>query len=176
MLAQPDDDTKRAHLLEVFRERGHEVLVESGTYLGDTVAAFVPHAARILSIEVEPALHQRAVARFAGQPQVELLLGDALDVVPQVLRMLDRPPLVWLDGHFSAGITGQGAEIEPAATILRRIGRSGMPAGTTLVVDDLRLFGRDPEFPLLEELVEGARLAAPSGRVYTGLDSLIIEA
>lgn len=172
----PEPEAKRAHLLDIFTARGHRILLESGTYLGDTVAYFVPYAERIISIEVEPKLYADARERFANEPKVELIEGDALQIVPQVLQMLDEPPLMWLDGHFSGGVTGQGEEIEPAGTILHRLARIHKPAGITVVIDDLRLFGRDPEFPTLDALVNSARHAFPSGRIYVGLDSLVIEA
>ena len=176
MVEPPSSESKREHLLDLFSARRHDVLVESGTYLGDTVAFFIPHARRIVSIEVEPALFEAARARFRGEQTVELILGDALDIVPQVLQMLDTPPLLWLDGHFSGGVTGQGSEVEPAGTILFRLGRIHKPAGTTIVIDDLRLFGFDPTFPTLDELVRNARSAFPHARLYTGLDALVIEA
>lgn len=152
------------------------MLVESGTHLGDTVAFFLPHARRIVSVEVEPKLYEAAAARFAADTSVELILGDALDIVPQLLQLVDAPPLVWLDGHFSGGVTGRGQQVEPAGTIIHRLGRIRIPPGTTLVIDDLRLFGFDPTFPTLDELVTVARSSFPRARIYTGLDALIVEA
>ena len=136
----------------------------------------MPHARRIISIEVEPKLYADARERFAGAPNVELIHGDALEIVPQLLQMLDDPPLLWLDGHFSGGVTGQGAEVEPAGTILHRLARIRKPAGMTTVIDDLRLFGRDVTFPTLDELVNNARAAFGDARIYAGLDALVIEA
>jgi hypothetical protein len=171
----PAPRTKRRQLLALFREHGHDILVESGTYLGGTVAFFVPYASRIVSVEIDPTLHARARTRFAAVPHVDLRLGDAADVIPSVIADLGRPCLLWLDGHFSGGATGRGQVNEPAADILRRIGTTA-PAGTTIVVDDLRLFGRDPYVPSLEELLAVAREAFPASRIATGLDCLIVSA
>ena len=55
------------------------------------------------------------------------------------------------------------------------MGWLGVPPGTTVVVDDLRLFGREPTFPTLPTLVGRAQSAFPAAGVYTGLDSLIIR-
>jgi hypothetical protein len=73
-------------------------------------------------------------------------------------------------------VTGAGEEIEPAASILARLGAARTPAGTTIVVDDLRLFGLHPDFPGLDELVDRARQGFPDARIRVGLDSLVIEA
>jgi GT2 family glycosyltransferase len=172
----PDGTAKREHLLSLFRARGHRTVLESGTFMGDTVEYFMPHAARIISVEVEPKLFADAQRKFEGVANVELVLGDALHVIPEIIARLDDPPLVWLDGHFSEGVTGSGDEIEPAASILARLGAVGTPKGTTLVVDDLRLFGQHPDFPGLDELVERARQGFPEARIRVGLDSLVIEA
>jgi hypothetical protein len=170
----PAPRTKRRQLLGLFREGRHDVIVESGTYLGGTVAFFVPHASRIVSVEIDPALHARAQQRFSADPNVDLRLGDALEVVPSVIAELDRPCLLWLDGHFSGGITGRGDVDEPAAEILRRLGTIA-PPGTTIVVDDLRSFGRDPDAPSLDELLSSARAAFPESRITTGVDCLIVR-
>lgn len=139
------------------------------------VAYFLPHADRIVSIEIEAKLYAAARRRFAGQPTVELIEGDATDVVPQLLQMMDQPPLLWLDGHFSEGVTGQGREIEPAATILQSLARIRIPSGMTIVVDDLRLFGREPGYPTIDTLLASSRAAFSQARIYSGLDALIIE-
>ena len=171
----PEATAKRAHLLSLFRARGHQTLLESGTFVGDTVEYFMPHAVRIISVEVEPKLFADAQRRFAGVPNVELVFGDALHLVPGIVDQLEDPPLIWLDGHFSEGVTGSGDEIEPAASILARLGAVRTPPGTTIVVDDLRLFGEHPDFPGLDELVDRARQGFPDARIRVGLDSLVIE-
>jgi hypothetical protein len=171
----PEGTAKREHLLSLFRARGHRTVLESGTFMGDTVEYFMAHAARIISVEVEPKLFADAQRKFEGVANVELVLGDALHVIPEIVAQLDDPPLIWLDGHFSEGVTGSGDEIEPAASILARLGAVGAPAGTTIVVDDLRLFGLHPDFPGLDELVQRARQSFPEARIRVGLDSLVIE-
>jgi len=170
----PSERAKRRHLLTLFRAGGHRSFVESGTYLGGTVAFFVPHAERIISVEVDERLYARAQERFRGVAHVEILRGDAFEVLPRIVGALAEPPLVWLDGHCSDGSTGQGSEFEPAIEILPRLAAS-TPPGTTVVVDDVRLFGSEPRMPTLEALVDGARAAFPSASVRVELDSLVIR-
>jgi hypothetical protein len=172
----PAPRTKRRQLLGLFREGRHDVIVESGTYLGGTVEAFLDHAARIVSIELDPALAEQAAGRFAGQPHVQIVHGDSTVELPRALRGIAEPPLVWLDGHFSGGVTALGDESEPAATILDLLAREGLPHGTTVVVDDLRLFGADPAWPSLETLLGSARAAFPQARIHAEVDALVIGA
>jgi hypothetical protein len=170
----PPPQAKRRHLLQLFRERGHTLFVEAGTYRGDTVAFFLGHADRIVSVEVEPNLQAAAERRFEGEPAVEILLGDALDLVPPLVAREAASTLLFLDGHCSGGVTGEGREHEPAASILAALASAEHGAPLTIVVDDLRLFGTDPEFPTLDALIAGARDAFPEARIHAGLDALII--
>ena len=170
----PPPAAKRAHLRRLLDERGHTVFVEAGTYLGDTVAYMAKHARQVVSVELHDELWARADERFARDPTVDIRHGDAGDVVPAVVAELTAPPLIWLDGHYSGEGTAAGEEDEPAGAILRSLGEVA-PAGTTIVVDDLRLFGTE-HYASLSELVRAAALAFPQARVRTGLDSLVIEA
>jgi hypothetical protein len=176
-LGPPADRAKRRHLLSVFRARGHEILVESGTYLGGTVLFMQPHARRIVSVEIEPVLYEAARQRFEDDESVELHLGDAAVLIPELVAGLAEPALVWLDGHFTGGVnTLQGEAIEPAPGILESLGDLELPKGMTVVVDDLRLFGRGEGFPALDALLLSASRAFPEAQIATGLDSLVIAA
>jgi hypothetical protein len=172
----PAGDAKRAHLLNVLQHRGHRIFVESGTYLGEAVEFIRPHVDAVITVEIEPKLYAAAAQKFAADPGIEVLQGDALELIPSIVRELPAPALIWLDGHFSGGVTGQGEYVEPAPVILERFATEPPPAGSTIVVDDLRMFGRDPEpWPSLDGLLAAARKAFPSARVYAGLDSLVIQ-
>ena len=83
--------------------------------MGGTVGYFLPHARRIVSVEIEPRLYEAAQHRFRSSPSVELVLGDALEEIPRVLAGVSDPPLVYLDGHFTGGVnTEPGRFVEPA--------------------------------------------------------------
>lgn len=172
----PPDLVKRLHLLSVFQRRGHDTLVESGTYLGGTVEFFLPHAKRIFTVELDPALYRDAAAKFAPHPAVTVLHGDATDHVPRILAGLRDPALVWLDGHYSGGVTARGAEDEPALTILDALGEQGLPEGSTIVVDDLRGFTDHADGLSLERLLATARRAFPAARLCCQVDGLVIAA
>lgn len=173
--APPATYAKRHHLLALLRERGHDMVIETGTYLGETTAFLASHVRRVVSIEIEPRLHALAVERFRDQQHVEIRLGDGMEIVPQLVSELDAPCLIWLDGHFSGGITGRGALDEPAVEILRRIETERPPRGMTIVVDDLRVFGSEPSAPALDTLVAAAREVFPKARITAELDSLVIR-
>lgn len=170
----PSEEVKRLHLLNVFVERGHEVFVESGTYLGGTVDFFLAHARRIFSVELAPKLFADAAERFAGAPHVTILEGDATVHVPRIVADLDEPPLIFLDGHYSCGETACGDEVEPALTILCLLGEAGVPDGTTIVIDDVRTFQSRGVQLSLEELVGACRRCFPHAEIYCNVDALVV--
>jgi hypothetical protein len=174
-LVSPPAIAKRRHLLNALQSRKHRIFVEAGTYKGETTAFFVPHADQVISVELHDGLFAAAQQRFARYPNVTLIHGDSLVAIPKVVANCSTPPLVYLDGHFSGDGTAQGAEMEPAESTLRRLA-DVTPAGTTIVVDDLRLFGSGlAGFPQLDAITNAARAAFPSAVIRAGLDSIVIE-
>jgi protein-L-isoaspartate O-methyltransferase len=167
----PTARAKQRFLGRLAQEGGHRVFIESGTLFGDTTQYMLRHCELVTTVELEPTLYERAARRFEGNPAVTVIHGDALDEIPQLVAASPHPPLVWLDGHHSGGGTAVGAVVEPAVEILRAL--TGVARGTTLVVDDLRMFGMG-DMPTLLELVDAASRVAQS--VQVGPDNLVIRA
>lgn len=170
--SRPSEVVKRRHLLRLFQERGHSILVESGTYMGGTVDFFLPHAAEIVSVELDDRLYAAARERFAGHAHVRIVHGDSRDAIPAEVARAQSAPLVWLDGHWSGTGTALGDEPEPALTILQRLAQAPLLAGTTIVVDDVRLLGREGA-PPLEDVVAAAAGLSSSASLSIGFDSLV---
>src|SRR5215207_1714189 len=61
-----------------------DVLVETGTFLGDTIWSQKDYFKKIYSIELSHELHAQAVKRFGGDRHVELLQGDSSDKLSDV--------------------------------------------------------------------------------------------
>ena len=82
------------------------------------------------------------------------LQGDALKLLPSVLERVEvRDALVFLDGHFSGGVTAHGELAEPACEeILALAGYKDKI--NALIVDDFRCFGRDKGYPSRSRLLE----------------------
>ncbi|WP_156671426.1 MULTISPECIES: class I SAM-dependent methyltransferase [unclassified Mycobacterium] len=175
-LTSPPAIAKQRHLLNVFRSRRHHILIEAGTYKGETTAFFAQHAEHVYSVELHQELFAAAEKRFAAQSNVTLIHGDSLIEIPKlVANCQGDPPLVFLDGHFSGMGTAEGIEMEPAESTLRKL-TDVAPPGTTIVIDDLRLFGSGlAGFPQLDTITAAARTAFPRAVIRTGLDSIVIE-
>jgi len=135
--------------------------IESGTYFGDTSLMLAEHGCRVVTIEPEPGLAARAERRFRDDARVDVVRGLSEEVLPGLLDRTGPVLAVWLDGHYSAGVTHQGPqdtpirfEIDAISTRLERFER------LVVFVDDVRCF--DPgidsysTYPPREYLVEWA--------------------
>lgn len=139
-------DRKRAILREYGQRRDCRVFVETGTYLGDTLAALAGDFDTLHSIELSPQLHRDAERRFAGQPHIHLHLGNSGDVLPALLRTINEPCLFWLDGHASGSDTAQHDELTPILRELRAIAAHPVK-NHVILIDDAREFGRGKGYP-----------------------------
>jgi hypothetical protein len=147
----PPHVVKQLAIVGYQRSRRFDTFVETGTFTGEMVEAMRPHFRRIISIEMAPEIHRQAVRRFAGDPQVELLLGDSAIVLPRVLEQIRHPALFWLDGHFMGVNTARGNEDSPVRAELTAL--LGHPVRDHLVlIDDARLFTGAAGYPTIEEL------------------------
>jgi FkbM family methyltransferase len=134
----------RQYLVRQYAERyGREVLIESGTCYGNTVAAVLDLFSEIWTVELAPLLRAQAVARFASAPHVHCVLGDTTDVLPGLLTQASgRPALLWLDGHWSEGDTARGERETPIVAELEAV--LSRPERYVVLVDDARCFSGRP--------------------------------
>lgn len=120
--------------------------VETGTFMGSTTAVLARQAKMVHSIEPEPTLFANAAKRFEGARNVEILKGVSEEIFPVLLPKISGDVSFWLDGHYSAGTTFQGAKDTPIVEELRCIGENiGHFGRLVVLVDDLRCF--DPSIP-----------------------------
>ena len=125
------------------------MLVETGTYMGETAWALRRDFERIETIELEPTLARLARIRFGRTNSVGVHEGDSAAVLPRILETLDAPALFWLDAHPSTDRTARGGPI-PLRSELAAIAAHGV-RGHVVVIDDLQYIGQ-PGYPSREEL------------------------
>jgi|KBSSwiStaDraftv2_1062776.scaffolds.fasta_scaffold53032_3 hypothetical protein len=149
----PPHMAKQRMLREYAKRYGLRVFVESGTYFGDMLEAMKADFDRIYSVELSRDLHEKAITRFQGINNIELIHGDSSIELERIMAKINQPALFWLDGHYSAGVTARGAKDTPIYEELRHI-LNASERGHVIIVDDARCFGTDPAYPSIEELSE----------------------
>jgi len=128
-----------------------QILIETGTYLGDMVHAMKKSFSRIISFELDHNLATQAQQRFANDPHIEIVEGDSGKLLDEHLATINEPCLFWLDGHYSGGITAKGALETPIKNELTAI-LSHPVDGHVILIDDARCFTGENDYPTLDEL------------------------
>jgi len=134
------------------RRYGLRTFIETGTFTGEMVEAMSERVSRIVSIEVDPALHAQAVRRFADRPHVQILLGDSGHLLPHVLASLTEPALFWLDGHYMGEGTGRGELDSPIVAEMSALAAHPV-RGHVVLIDDARLFDGTGGYPELQSFM-----------------------
>jgi hypothetical protein len=126
------------------------ILVETGTYLGDMVWAQKNYFKKIFSIELGVELWENAVKRFKDYSSITILKGDSGKILNEVIPLLDEIAIFWLDGHYSAGITAKGDKECPIFEELEAIFKSNF--SHILLIDDAMYFNGTADYPTMKEL------------------------
>lgn len=133
------------------------LFVETGTYLGDMIAAVLSVFDRIYSIELSREIFQQATKRFVHFSHVTLLNGDSAEILPGLLAAIDQPCLFWLDAHYSAGFTARAEDETPIEKELAGIFEHPLAARHVVLIDDARHFDGTSGYPTIRALEEFAR-------------------
>ena len=169
----PPHAAKQELLRATSREHGLRTLVETGTFMGDMVAAMLREFDSVHTIELAPHLAAAARRRFRAVASVTVHEGDSGAVLPAILRTIDRPTLFWLDGHWSAGVTARGDRDTPIVGELDAIFGHPLARSHAILVDDARLFDGRGDYPRIDE-IERRCCAAGIGPVRVADDVIRI--
>ena len=150
---RPDSGVyKIRRLRQLGEEHGLEHLIETGTFYGQTISALIDDFRLLTSIEIYEPLYAWNVSQFKDTSKVAILRGDSGEKLGAAIDIQPNRVLFWLDGHYSGAGTGQGKVFSPVLSELAQIkNKAGAPYA--VVIDDIRLFGTDPGYPQLSELL-----------------------
>jgi predicted O-methyltransferase YrrM len=151
---------------------GLRVLVETGTYYGEMVAAMRQLFDEIYSIEYDHALAVRARQKFARWPHIHILEGDSQKKIPEILATLNQPALFWLDaGYYGwAGLQGdkQRLTVELDSILQHKI------KGHIILMDDARGLSGENGAPTADQVKQHIESAFPGRKVEVKHDIMRI--
>ena len=151
--APPPHIVKEELIKEYAKTFKTNILIETGTYLGDMVYAMRKSFSKILSFELDQTLAEQARKRFANDNHITIIQGDSGRLLGDYLADIREPCLFWLDGHYSGGITARGALETPIKNELTYI-LSHPVDGHVILIDDARCFTGENDYPTLQDLRE----------------------
>jgi hypothetical protein len=137
----PPEAYKHATLIEYGKRFQLDLLIETGTHLGDGVEATKRHFSEVYSIEVGPTYFKNAEKRFENDTNVHILLGHSIDVLRRLLPTLTKKPLFYLDAHFRWDLTTPAnldCDHSPVKGELNTI--FTLCPDSVIIIDDARLF------------------------------------
>ncbi len=159
---------KAATIIEYGRDNSIRTLVETGTYLGQTVQACLGHFERIFTVELDASLCEAARKRFAGRPEVTVIEGDSHEELARLVADIDGRALFWLDAHYSEGITAKGTHDPPLEWELEAI--LSRNERDVVLLDDARLMGVAPGYPSIDEI---RRIVSVRARTFEVLRDIV---
>jgi hypothetical protein len=147
----PPHVIKERTVAEYARRFDARILIETGTYLGDMVDAVKASFDEIYSIELSRELADQASEKFKDLRNVHILQGNSPEVLAVLLPSISGTSIIWLDAHYSAGITARGTADTPITDELRVIFDSLQPE-CCLLIDDARCFNGQDGYPTIAGL------------------------
>jgi hypothetical protein len=129
------------------------VVVETGTYLGDSAEYLSQKFARVITFERDPILAKNAEIRFSNNLKVKVVEGSTRETFERNIPSRDVPCLFWLDAHYSGGITAGEDDPCPLLHELGVIFQKRSLSNTVLIIDDVReMIGGGSDWPTLVEV------------------------
>ena len=118
-----------------------EVLIETGTLDARNVVRLAPWFHRAYSIELSEALWRKAREKFGLSTEggIYFLLGDSAELLPELLKRIRKPVVLYLDAHYCEGDGTVGSEF-PLWAELDAAARH--PYADLVIVDDVHNFGK----------------------------------
>lgn len=151
----PSPKSVKQQTLRLYARRFNiRTFIETGTFFGDTIAELLDEFELLISIELDPVLHNKSQQRFAGESKVRILLGDSGVLLGDVVPSLKGPALFWLDAHYSGSVTARGETETPIQRELSIV-LGDKRFEHSVLVDDARDFGSRgyPPISVVEAMV-----------------------
>lgn len=150
-LKYPPSSVKYGVIKEYARRYNLKVLIETGTFQGDTILAVRRNFEKIFSIELSEKFYRLSKAKLGKFSNVKLVRGDSSEKLKSILKSLKVPALFWLDAHYSAGETARGSIDSPIVQELNLIVKNPV-RGHVILIDDAEDYINQPGYISTEEL------------------------
>lgn len=140
--------------------------VETGTHVGNTAMWASSRFEKVFTAELDPTIYDKAIFNTRSCGNVKIFNVDSREWLGEVLRKLPGLALIWLDGHWSPDLGYPRPETPcPVLEEIELIAKERRRH--VIMVDDVRLFGREPGWPELDKVREDLS--------YYGRDVLMID-
>ncbi len=147
----PPHIVKQKIIKEYAQKYKLHTFVETGTFMGEMIDAVLHTFSKIISVEVDQALAERAHKKFSVHPRVTIMRGDSGKLLPAIVADIKEPCLFWLDAHYSGGVTGMSDLETPIINELDILLDDRQP-DHVILIDDAREFTGNNNYPAVAEV------------------------
>jgi len=154
------------------KNTNYNILVETGTFMGDMIWSQLENFNKIYSIELSEKFWKNAKVMFKDHTKVNLLQGDSGQKMHELIKELKEPAIFWLDGHYSGADTAKGDKISPIYEELTAIFNSNLKH--CLLIDDARLFDGTDDYPKIDELKKFILKNRPEAKIDVDADTISV--
>jgi len=147
----PPHSAKQKVIEKYAKQYSCPALIETGTYLGDTIYSQKDNFSNIISIELSSRFFKAARIRFKKYPHIRICFGNSGELLHEIMPGIRDRSLIWLDGHYSGRLTARGDTESPVFKELDAIFKNNGLLHVILI-DDARLFIGKRDYPTIDEL------------------------
>ncbi|HLN55269.1 MAG TPA: hypothetical protein VK207_04705 [Bacteroidales bacterium] len=169
----PPHAAKQEIIASIAKQFNCEIFIETGTYLGDTMQSQRKNFRKLISIELAQKLFRAASKRFSKFPEIAIYQGNSGDVLHKIMPEIRSRALLWLDGHYSGGITAKGKTECPVFNELDAV-FSNNSLKHIVLIDDARLFIGKRDYPTMDELREYIKMKDPDYKIRVDTDIIML--
>lgn len=125
-----------------------KLFIETGSADGDGIqSALNAGFEKIISIELNPILHEKCKNRFKDNLNVELLCGSSEILLPKILENVDESFILWLDAHWSGGhYVGEMMHNYLPKEMASIISYKNKFINSAVLIDDMNFYKHDNNF------------------------------
>lgn len=124
-------------VLEFKKAGGYRNFIETGTFQGGSSFWAAAHFDQVYTIEIDPAISRQTASKPDCPANIEFLVGNSKDVLPQLVQRVTEPSVFWLDGHW-CNKSEVGKDME--CPILDEIKALKTFGDSVILIDDARAF------------------------------------
>lgn len=150
---------------------------ETGTFKGNTTIWAASIFKKVYTIEINDTFSIAASKRSDVTPNIEFIVGDSKEVMPNLMDRLDGCTMFWLDGHWCMDAGGK----EHECPLIGELIAISKKQDSVILIDDARcFFGPLPpphqsnDWPRIDEIFSLIKQIFPS-HTTTIVDDVIVS-
>ena len=164
---------KRKYIKKLAIDNNLKLLIETGTYFGQSTKYFAKYFERVYTIELSEELFNYT-KKHNSASNIQFYQGNSSEKLKEIINDLATSATFFLDAHASGGVTVSGEIVSPVRIELGILEKFKFLRNSLIIIDDARGFDGTNSYPSYTEIQLWAK-KSNMGRVYIELDMIVIE-